>query len=256
MIKRDLTNQRFGFLTVVREAPMYISPKGYRKTMWHCICDCGNECDIMGSHLLSRHTQSCGCHKFDSLIPPQVTDLVGQKFGQLTVLYRMPNRMVGKNSRVVWHCVCDCGRETDVLALLLTGGQTKSCGCRSVSHAERTFAEYLTKSGFRFDTQYHPDGLIGCNKGNLKYDFVIYDVHGLPVLLIELDGIQHYKSIHYFGGDTKYRQVRENDKIKCVWAKAHHIDLLRINVSKCTTDKSFYELYDKYLGPYIFQIDK
>lgn len=136
MRKIDLTGKIFGHLTVIQEAPMYISPKGYKKSMWLCQCDCGNECVVMGSHLKSGHSTSCGCQQTVGLLPRIAKDLVGQRFGMLTVMYRQPNRMVGKNSRVAWHCKCDCGKETDVIALLLFGGLTKSCGCLSVSHAE------------------------------------------------------------------------------------------------------------------------
>ena len=30
---------------------------------WHCICDCGNEVDVLAHRLKSGTTQSCGCIK-------------------------------------------------------------------------------------------------------------------------------------------------------------------------------------------------
>lgn len=57
-------------------------------------------------------------------------DLTGQKFGKLTVLYRTDDHISKNgNKRVVWHCKCDCGNETDVMALNLTRSHTLSCGC-------------------------------------------------------------------------------------------------------------------------------
>ena len=56
---KDLTNQRFGLQTVQYKCD-YLIDKHY---VWHCKCDCGNEKDIMGKHLLSGDTQSCGCIK-------------------------------------------------------------------------------------------------------------------------------------------------------------------------------------------------
>lgn len=44
-------------------------------------------------------------------------DLTGQKFGKLTVLFEQPER---KNSKIVWHCKCDCGNECDVVGSQLT----------------------------------------------------------------------------------------------------------------------------------------
>ena len=52
-------------------------------------------------------------------------DLVGQKFGRLTVIERAEN----KNGRVAWICKCDCGKFTTVISKTLVNGDTKSCGC-------------------------------------------------------------------------------------------------------------------------------
>ena len=41
----------------------------------------------------------------------KIKDITGQRFGKLTVQYMLPER---KNRQVVWHCQCDCGKETDV----------------------------------------------------------------------------------------------------------------------------------------------
>jgi hypothetical protein len=32
-----------------------------RKAMWHCLCDCGKEKIVSGTHLRTNHVQSCGC---------------------------------------------------------------------------------------------------------------------------------------------------------------------------------------------------
>lgn len=57
-------------------------------------------------------------------------DLVGMKFGKLTVLYRAENHTSKNgNSRIAWHCRCECGNEVDVLGLNLTRNHSKSCGC-------------------------------------------------------------------------------------------------------------------------------
>ena len=57
-------------------------------------------------------------------------DLVGMKFGRLTVLERGRDR-VSKNGRkrIYWRCKCDCGNIKEVLGDNLRCGYTKSCGC-------------------------------------------------------------------------------------------------------------------------------
>lgn len=54
-------------------------------------------------------------------------DLVGQKFGMLTVISRADSNESGKRR---WLCRCDCGRETEVLTSNLRRSPNVSCGCR------------------------------------------------------------------------------------------------------------------------------
>ncbi len=52
---------------------------------------------------------------------------VGEKFGRLTAL-----RPVEKKTScvgMIWHCMCDCGKEIDVPISRLRNGRTQSCGC-------------------------------------------------------------------------------------------------------------------------------
>lgn len=55
-------------------------------------------------------------------------DLVGQKFGRLTVL-RMGDRGARKTPQRVWDCECECGGFVTVVGQNLRNGTTKSCGC-------------------------------------------------------------------------------------------------------------------------------
>ena len=57
----DLTGQRFGKLTVIERADDYVTPSGYKKIMWKCVCDCGNTVITSRGNLRSGHTRSCGC---------------------------------------------------------------------------------------------------------------------------------------------------------------------------------------------------
>lgn len=52
-------------------------------------------------------------------------NLIGRRFGRLTVIENAPNK--GRNR--MWRCKCDCGNEAVVATGCLTGGDTKSCGC-------------------------------------------------------------------------------------------------------------------------------
>ena len=54
-------------------------------------------------------------------------DLTGRRFERLTVLGDVGKRT--KNGKVLWHCLCDCGKITFVRGDHLKNGKVKSCGC-------------------------------------------------------------------------------------------------------------------------------
>ena len=102
-------------------------------------------------------------------------DLKGQKFGRLTVVEQMPNNA---NNKVMWRCVCDCGKETVVIGSRLFTGKTKSCGCL----IKETTAERSTKHGFRYTRLYYIrlDMIDRCKNPNNK-SFLYYGGRGIKV---------------------------------------------------------------------------
>lgn len=59
-----------------------------------------------------------------------VSNLIGMKFGRLTVISRAEN---SKDNRSMWLCRCDCdGNEKIIKGKYLLNGNTKSCGCLSI----------------------------------------------------------------------------------------------------------------------------
>jgi hypothetical protein len=58
-------------------------------------------------------------------------DIVGQKFGKLTVIERAGYYVSPKGDRKIqWSCNCDCGKEKVIIVgASLKNGLTKSCGC-------------------------------------------------------------------------------------------------------------------------------
>lgn len=58
---KDLTNARFGRLTVVGFAE-----KRGRKLYWNCVCDCGASKAVHGEHLKEGRSRSCGCLNRDA----------------------------------------------------------------------------------------------------------------------------------------------------------------------------------------------
>lgn len=64
--------------------------------------------------------------------PKKVVDLVGQKFGKLTVI-KLDHE---ENRRRYWKCQCECGNTTVVREGNLKSGTTKSCGCLKKNYIE------------------------------------------------------------------------------------------------------------------------
>jgi hypothetical protein len=57
---------------------------------------------------------------------PTLLNLKNRKFGRLIVLRRLRN---SRDNRVVWKCLCDCGKTVSVRSHALTTNNTNSCGC-------------------------------------------------------------------------------------------------------------------------------
>lgn len=121
--KIELTGQKFGRLTVIG-----IAGKDNRgEIIWHCVCDCGGEKDVLSSNLRKGLTQSCGClQKEKAGQNTPIKDLTNQRFGKLIALKPTEERL---NGQVVWECLCDCGNKIKVRSWNLISNKTCSCGC-------------------------------------------------------------------------------------------------------------------------------
>lgn len=161
---KDLTNQRFGKLIVLK--PIGMNKR--RLKIWECSCDCGRLKNILGSNLI-RGTKSCGClnHRKGKDNPTH-KDLTGQKFGRLTAIKPVG---IGK-SNLIWECICECKKRKNVVSHSLVSGTTKSCGClisdrrikwiTGEKHHELTFLyEVESRNKRRY-------GLFRCSCGNEK----------------------------------------------------------------------------------------
>lgn len=130
--KKDLTGTRIGFLTVVRPGSGKIvgkkNPK-LRPTVI-CRCDCGKEVEILSSNLLrsNPNSTSCGCKVLTS-VKYNFKDITGQKFGQLSVIKRLPEYT--KTRGAMWECQCECGNTVKLASNCLTSGNNVTCGDKS-----------------------------------------------------------------------------------------------------------------------------
>lgn len=86
----DLTGRQFGLLTVLKQTN-HRTKTG--NIIWLCKCECGNEKEVSGTHLLDGTTTSCGCiNSKGELRIRQVLDEIGIVYIQQFVFddCRMP----------------------------------------------------------------------------------------------------------------------------------------------------------------------
>lgn len=116
----NLTGQNFGKLTVIKRAK---NKNGH--TNWLCVCQCGNQKEVLAANLKRGLTRSCGCLHNEEFGKSRFIDLTGQRFGKLVAIKRVKNR----GRETFWLCQCDCGNTKEINASRLRRGKTKSCGC-------------------------------------------------------------------------------------------------------------------------------
>ena len=121
--KVDLQNKVFGRWTI-----KYFAGNRNRIVYWNCECECGNLSTISAPSLLNGKSKSCGCLRVELIRKRKYKkpeDIMGKKFGKLTVLKNLKN----ENGIAVCEVVCDCGNTKVVMRHHLISGNTQSCGC-------------------------------------------------------------------------------------------------------------------------------
>lgn len=216
----DLIGQRFGKIVVIEKAPSR-NGRGY----WLCQCDCGKQKEIRTDNLKTGRTQSCGCLHKEALYNLNKKDLLGQKFGKLTVIKETGQR---KNTRnIIWECECECGSKILVESNNLISGHTKSCGCMK-SQGEYIISNILTSNNIPFEKEKtFSDCIFEDTEKKARFDFFVDGKY-----IIEYDGAQHFhgNGTGWFSEEA-YLKTAQHDIIKNNWCKEHKIPIIRIPYS-------------------------
>lgn len=215
----DLTGKKFERLTVLYKTDR----KQGNEWFWHCKCDCGNECDIVGVSLRTGRTKSCGCLKKEKDRATKNTwnDLTGQKFYHLTAIERVESDKYG---HARWKCQCDCPAKTELIVLAdnLRRGHTRSCGCERRSHGELQVEQLLRNNNISFVQEYKAFKF--SSGAYAAFDFYVNNQY-----IIEYDGETHYKyNLHGWHNEEQLKAQQERDIIKNQWCKDNNIPLIRI----------------------------
>lgn len=116
----DLLGKKLNHLFVIKRLPN----DDAGNTRWLCKCDCGREKVFRGSDLQRKPPRCCGCEEYK--YRPEIKNLIGRRFGRLTVKKRIENT---KSGNIRWYCECDCGGVATPTSWNLLHGESKSCGC-------------------------------------------------------------------------------------------------------------------------------
>lgn len=186
-----------------------------------CECECGTIKPVWVQNILHNASKDCGCGRKSYLKEKGTKNLVGQRFGKLTVVELLEES--NKFHRRQYRCKCDCGNEIVTSSICLIGGHTKSCGCL-VSYNNMYIDQFLTKNNINHISEYP----VVLNKIRYRFDFYLPDYN----LFIEYDGEQHYITPNYLKTKEENEQLlnktQENDKIKNKYCEDNNINLLRI----------------------------
>lgn len=120
-----IAGQRFGRLTIVRAT----DKREGTSILWECKCDCGNTTYSTMNTLTRGAKKSCGCLAKEQSARRREAisnELIGQRFGRLTVLHLAEERVHGATALA---CKCDCGNLTLATSYQLKQGTKRSCGC-------------------------------------------------------------------------------------------------------------------------------
>ena len=108
---------------------------------------------------------------------------------------------------------------------------------KNMSRGESSVFNHLLESGYEFNKTFFREvsfnDLRGTNAGLLRYDFKVM-IDDVKFVLIEFDGIQHFKPVTFNITTTaeealaNYKQTRTHDRIKNDYCSDNGIALLRI----------------------------
>lgn len=128
------------------------------------------------------------------------------------------------NAKTPTDFICsNCNSNNYITLKSIYGGKLcNTCGISIRSKGEKLISDFLEEYNIEFITEKEFDDLYYIKK--LRFDFYIEKYN----LLIEFDGIQHFKEVDFFGGKEYLYNVQLRDSIKNNYCKEKNINLLRI----------------------------
>ena len=198
----------------------------------------GNGCPYLSGHAVYR-----GFNDLQTVNPELAKQWHPTKNGNLK-----PTDVTANSEKKVWWFLSYNDEKTgknfnfEWKAMICNRNNGNGCPYLMIYKGEKYVHQYLKSNNISFIQQQKFSDLIGTGGGYLSYDFSIPSKkYGL--ILIEYNGIQHYESSEFFGGDEQLKKQKEHDRLKKEYAKKHGYKLIII---KYTYDS--YESISEYMA--------
>ncbi len=160
--------------------------------------------------------------KTDARFKKEVFDLVGNEYTFLDPYVNNHTKLRVKHNK--------CGNIYEVKPTDFLDHQTRCPYCNSPK-GETIIGKILDILNINYEAQKTFDDLRDTQP--LSYDFFIPS----QSILIEYQGLQHYQSIDYFGGEKRFEYQQKHDKMKAEYAKANGYKLITIPYTEDTFSK-------------------
>jgi hypothetical protein len=130
----DFSGKKIGKLSIIKRT------KKRPGTWWLAKCECGGYLNLTAEVIRRGKIKSCGCSHGGS----EADDLVGKKFGVITVISKCNKYKIGHPR---WVCQCDCGNLCEYSSQTLKN-KTSFKKCKSKKCSCKTRKIIKTKEGY------------------------------------------------------------------------------------------------------------
>jgi very-short-patch-repair endonuclease len=182
---------------------------------------CNNVWKVKAYHL--AHTK-CGCPKCANKDKGIKNRKTHEKFVEdIYKIYHNRYDVIGQyitaNKKIEIKCnICNNNWNIAPYSIL----QGTGCPICNQSKGELKIKDFLENNKFNYKYQYVFEECK--NKNPLHFDFYLPDQN----ICIEYDGVQHFKSVEYFGGEERLKYTKEMDDIKNNFCKSNNIRMIRL----------------------------
>ena len=191
--------------------------KGVRVKIKHRCMTCSHEWKIRPADIKSGH----GCPKCSGNYVPTNEEYREQA---ISLGYEPLEEYKSALVKIKHRCMT-CEHEWKAQPAHIKKG-TGCPNCANTNRMEVLFLEKMNELGIPCTPQKSYDTLVSPYGGTLRFDFLI-EVYGEEVL-IEIDGIQHFKPVEYWGGWSGFVKQRRKDDAKFKWCLRNGVQLIRV----------------------------